>query len=92
MYDNSTLTLGYKLRSFFTLIFAVLYFKSNARHIVGVHSPSDASSAFGASFPKRRISWPPFPLAIPFPIQAMHIVHAHSASKAGDVAMVMSIS
>ena len=29
---------------FFTLIFAVLYFKSNARHTFGVHSTSDAPS------------------------------------------------
>ena len=87
MYDNSTLTLGYKLRSFFTLIFAVFYFKSNARHILEVHSPSDTSSAFGASFPERCIFWPPFSPAIPIPKHVMHTVHAYSASKAGDVAI-----
>ena len=98
MYDNSTLTLGNKLRSFFTLIFAVLYFNSNARHTFGVHSTSDASSI------KRRLrrflSRAPHFLVLhsilPSPPYARDAFSActvaHSTSKAGDVAMVMSIS
>ena len=98
MYDNSTLTLGHKLRNVFTLIFAFLYFKSNARHTFGVHSTSDASSIKRRR--RRFLSRTPHFLALhfllpspPYTLDAYRpLVHAHTASKAGDVAMVTSIS
>ena len=90
MYDDSTLTIGYKLRSFFTLIFAVLYYSTthdrpSACIHRATHQAPSALPCLSSAFPSPQ---PTLHHAIP----SLLLVHAHSASKADDVAMVMSIS
>ncbi len=90
MYDDSTLTIGYKLRSFFTLIFAVLYYSSTHDSLSAcipraTHQAPSALPCPSSAFPSRQ---PPLHPATP----SILLVYAHSASKADDVAMVTSIS
>ena len=88
MYDHSTLTLGYKLRSFYVNICGFILQWQRTIHL-------------RRAFPERRIkrlrcflvraAYFPAPHSL-LPSPSLLLLHAHSASKVRDVAMVMSTS